>query len=103
MTAESSQKLADALRAAGLEKLAQRAELDEFHDYLSPHDLPAIALGVELAAIINGKLSLDIKTAAKKIRQRHLNGDFDATDAESDAWAASPEGQEAFARLIRGE
>jgi len=94
MTAKSSQKLADALRAAGFETLAQRAEQDEFHDYLSPHDLPAITLNIELAALGPG---------ATAIRQQFLEGDFDATDKESDEWAASPEGQDAFARLVRGD
>lgn len=94
MTAQSSQKLADALRAAGFETLAQRAELDEFHDYLSPHDLPAITLNIELAALGPG---------AKAIRARFLDGDFDATAEEGDAWAASPDGQDAFGRLIRGD
>jgi len=102
MTAKSSQVLADALRAAGLEELAQRAELDEFHDYLSPHDLPAIVLGIELAAIAHHDLPIGVKLAAHEIRLRHLNGDFDATEEESDEWAASPEGQEIFARLVRG-
>jgi hypothetical protein len=92
MTAKSSQKLADALRSAGFEELAQRAELDEFHDYKSPHDLPAMALNIELTAL---------GPKATPIRQKFLNGDFDATDEESDEWAASPEGQDAFARLVR--
>jgi hypothetical protein len=29
-----------------------------------------------------------------------VNGDFDATKEESDAWAASPEGQETFRQLF---
>ena len=94
MTAKSSQKLADALRAAGFEDLAVRAETDEFHDYLSPHDLPAMALNIELTALGPG---------ADAIHELFIQGEFDATEEESDEWAASPEGQEAFGRLVRGD
>jgi hypothetical protein len=31
-----------------------------------------------------------------------IDGEFDATKAESDAWARSPDGQAAFAGLLKG-
>jgi len=37
--------------------------------------------------------------AALSIRQRHLNGEFDASMEESDAWAAGPDGQAALNSL----
>jgi hypothetical protein len=100
MTAKTSQHLADALRAAGFTALAEGAERDEFHDFLSKHDEPSLALDAHLLAIINGKVSNEHKAAARALRSRHHNGEFDASKEESDEWAASPEGQNAFERLI---
>jgi hypothetical protein len=102
MTAPSSQKLADALRAAGVEELAKRAELDEFHDFLSPHDLPSITLNIELVAILKSEIPQEMALAITNIRAQHLDGEFDATTEESDAWANSPEGQATFAKLLEG-
>lgn len=103
MTAKTSQKLADALRAAGFEALAKRAEADEFHDYLSPHATPELELvrllgqEIEAARMAGDQRRL---TAAGNVRMRVVDGDFDATKEEGDEWAASPEGQEAFAKLM---
>jgi len=36
------------------------------------------------------------------LRQRVIDGEFDASKAESDAWAASPEGRQAFRDLLGG-
>jgi hypothetical protein len=85
--------LAQELRAAGLEDMAAKAETGWYHDYLSPLDDPAITLADDLAVAGTD--------AALKLRKRHLNGEFDATVEESDAWAASPEGQEAYRRLVK--
>jgi len=100
MTAKTSQKLADTLRAAGLETLAGRAEADEFHDYLSEHAGPSLVLDQELMTIIYGKFSKQHKEAARNIRNRHHQGEFDASSEESDEWAASPEGQATFTGLL---
>lgn len=84
--------LAQELRAAGLTEMADKAATGYYHDYLSPLDLPEMELAADL---------LDAGTeAAIKLRRRHLAGEFDATKEESDAWAASPEGQQAFGRLL---
>jgi hypothetical protein len=101
-TAGTSQKLADTLRAAGLEKLAQRAELNEFHDFFSPHDAPDLMLDMELVAVIKGDYPPSTKDEAIRIRSRHHNGEFDADQQESDEWAESPDGQTTFDRLIYG-
>ena len=104
MTAATSQKLADVLRAAGFEGLAERAETDEFHDFLSNHPLPDLVLDQELHVIAsNQKFSERERLAAHHIRMRHHDGEFDASLAESDDWAESPEGHDAFRRLIKGE
>ena len=104
MTAATSQKLADSLRAAGFEVLARRAEADEFHDFLSPHALPEMLLAEELAAIMTDRTcTTREQSAAHHIRQRLIDGEFDASKEESDEWAESPEGQDAFQRLARRE
>jgi hypothetical protein len=104
MTAKTSQKLADTLRAAGFEELAQRAEADEFHDFFSSSDRadPAVALDQELERLIQSETGAR-KTAAVNIRARHHNGEFDASKEESDDWANGPDGQDAFRRLVEGK
>jgi hypothetical protein len=41
-------------------------------------------------------------TKAQAITARVMNGEFDGTKEEGDAWAASPDGQETFAELAAG-
>lgn len=104
MTAKTSQKLANTLRAAGFSELAVRAEADEFHDFLSPHAFPEMLLAMELAAIMTDPIrTTREQSAAHHIRQRLIDGEFDASREESDEWAASPEGQDAFNRLAKGK
>lgn len=83
MTAKSSKHLATVLRLAGFIGLAERAEQDEFHDFLSPHATPAMMLDRELVAIIsNDKFSERARMSAHNIRNRHHDGEFDAPSAE---------------------
>lgn len=104
MTAKTSQHLAAALSAAGFKRLARRARRDEFHDFLSPHDTPDLLLDSELTVIaMDAAASLRQRMAAQNLRQRLHDGEFDASLEESDDWAASPEGQDAFRRLTRGD
>lgn len=104
MTAETSRKLARVLHDAGFITLAERAEADEFHDFLSRHADPAATLAALLANILGDRTYTERqRLAAHHIRQRLIDGEFDASNAESEEWAAGPEGQEAFARLARGE
>jgi hypothetical protein len=84
-------KLAEALRQAGLPKIAGRAARGEFDDFLSPHATPQMEL---IKA-----LDISGSHAARAIRKRVINGDFDATKEESEAWAASPEGQATFRKF----
>ena len=97
--------LAAVLRAVGLNDMADKAAKGYYHDYLSPLDFPELQLSQDLAdaagvarSLNNIKLSDEIM----KIRERHHHGEFDASMAESDDWAASPEGQDAFRRLLGG-
>lgn len=77
--------------AAKYEEFAQRAETGEFDDYGSAYLCPITQLHSELRA-----------EGFTKFAARVANGEFDATKEESDAWAASPEGQEA-ARMLSPE
>jgi hypothetical protein len=102
-TLPTSKLLADALRKAGFLTLAMRAETNEFHDFFSPHALPDFALHDELAAIIrDDKRSEKERDAAHMMRLRLIDGEFDATKAESDLWAESPEGRAAADLLMKG-
>ena len=103
MTAQSSEKLAQVLHAAGLFELERRARKDEFHDFLSNHALPELELDAELVKVMRNHADQRTRIAAEMIRQRLHDGEFDATLAESDEWAASEDGQDAFNRLIRGD
>lgn len=86
----SREKLAQALAAAAAPAdMIAAARAGRWDEYLSEHAMPQHLLLDELRA--NG---LD------HLVPRVLDGDFDATPAESDAWAASPEGQAVFGGLL---
>jgi hypothetical protein len=85
--------LANELRKAGLPDMAGKAATGYYHDFLSPLAMPCIQLAEDLAKAGTPE--------ALALRARHLNGEFDATKEESDDWAAGPEGQETFSRLVR--
>jgi hypothetical protein len=91
----SKDRLAAELRKAGLIDMAERAAAGYYHDYLSPLDEPAMMLDAELFIAASPE--------AKALRARHHAGEFDATKEESDAWAASAEGQTAFRRLLNDD
>lgn len=91
--------LAAALKEVLLNSMAEKAAEGYYHDFLSPLPLPEIQLvnDLEKAAKIHPKR----KEAIMALRSRVINGDFDANKEESDAWAASPEGQQAYRDLLR--
>jgi len=103
MTARTSELLAKELDIVGLIGMAKLAREDHFHDFLSPLDLPEIALVEMLGVAAAGCPDAMRRMAMITLRDRVINGDFDADKAESDAWAASEDGQEAFNMLIRGK
>ena len=85
--------LAAELRKAGLNDIADRAATGYYHDFLSPLDFPEMALEKELRSIGTPE--------AEVLRKRLIDGEFDATKEEGEAWAESPEGQDAMQRLIK--
>lgn len=88
----SDAKLTAALREAGLDELAQRAAQGYYNEFFGPLGTPELTLAAELAQAGT--------TQALALRQRLINGDFDAGKDESEEWAASPDGQDAMRRLI---
>lgn len=91
MSKHTKDILADALREAGLHEMADKAATGYYHDYLSPLAMPCIQLSNDLLAAGT--------PAALKLRERHHNGEFDASTEESDDWSHSQEGADAMASL----
>lgn len=90
MTEPSSEQLAQALEAAGAPSFMVTAARDDFyHDFKSPLAMPEMQLLVDAR-----------KHGLTTIAEGVVEGRWDATKAESDAWAASPEGQETFRELL---
>jgi hypothetical protein len=101
-------KLAAALREVGLDDMADKAATGYYHDFLSPLDFPELQLEADLRAQrdLLAPLTRDEEFRLKRdaieaLRQRHLNGDFDASTEESEEWYAGPEGQDAMSRLAK--
>lgn len=90
--------LAGELRKAGLDDMAAKAETGYYHDFLSPLALPDLQLDEDLVDAIKAG-----NEAAKDLRRRHHNGEFDASLKESDEWAASEDGKAAFSLLAKGK
>lgn len=85
--------LAQELDAAGLHEMARKARTGYYHDFLSTIDFPDMQLDADL---------LQVGTdAAKALRRRHHNGEFDASIEESEEWAGSADGQETMRGLLR--
>lgn len=86
--------LADELTKAGLPEMAAKAAEGYYHDFLSPLAMPSQQLAADL---------LNVGTVeALSLRQRHINGEFDATTKESEEWAKSLEGRRAMRDLVKG-
>lgn len=94
MAQHTKEILADELEKAGLTEMAAKARTGYYHDFLSPIDLPCLQLSQDLAAAGT--------PAALALRSRHHNGEFDASAAESDAWAESDDGKDAIQQLLKG-
>lgn len=89
MSEPTKLRLARVLREAGLESMAAAAERGRYDDYQSESATPCVDLVNHLKA-----------AGAHELARRAMDGEWDATREESDAWAASPDGQAAFAELI---
>lgn len=102
------------LADVGLPALAERARMGHFDDFHAPAE---VADGLELVHLV-----VELRREAAKVTDGHghpfriptiemrremiaavenavRHGEFDATAAESDRWAASKDGQETFAEL----
>jgi hypothetical protein len=90
-------KLADALTQLGLIEMAAKARGGFYHDFLSPLPTPELQLISDLGAAAS-RLH-DRSDAIMALRQRVIDGNFDASEEESEAWANSADGQEAFRRF----
>ena len=86
-------KLAAALFEAGLDDMAAKAAAGWYDDFLSPLATPCLHLVTDLQAV-GGPVAM-------ALAQRVVNGEFDSTREESEAWAASPEGQETMRALMK--
>lgn len=86
-------RLACALIAAELYDMAERAAAGYYDDFDSPLDMPITTLVADLRQVGT--------PAALLIAEDAMQGEFDASDAEAEAWGRSPEAQEAFANVLR--
>jgi hypothetical protein len=90
----SKDYLAGELRKAGLREIADRAAAGYYHDYLSPLPFPELQLANDLEHVGTPE--------ALALRERHVDGEFDATVEEGEVWMESPEGQATLAQLMTG-
>jgi hypothetical protein len=99
--------LAQELRAAGLNKMADKAATGWYHDFISPLALPETQLLIDLQEQLELRMAAQVQdlnvdvAAVQKLIDRHMEGEFDASREESDAWAASEDGQAAFQELVQ--
>jgi hypothetical protein len=107
-TEHTTAKLARAMRELGTlavpPGMIRRAEEGYYHDFLSPLAFPEMELVAALGRLANHPTRAHGTTglALMGLRQRVIDGEFDASKAESDAWARSPEGRAAWADLLKG-
>lgn len=91
----TTERLAQALEALGdpkLEPVIQRAREGHYDDFKSLLPMPLHQLVTDLRAAGHGGFA-----------KRVMEGEFDVTKEESEAWARSPEGQAVFEELARGK
>jgi hypothetical protein len=89
---KTKEKLAVALeKERAPRSMIVRAREGYYDDFLSPLAMPIHQLVSDVR-----------KYNLTRIAKRAMNGDFDATKEESDAWAASDEGQETIRDLMEG-
>lgn len=97
MSDSSTVKLVAALTDAGAPSdMIARAKANHYHDFKSPLDTPCIQLVKDLSNAVLADLG---NAKLEQVRRAAMDGAFDATKAESDEWAASPEGRAAIISL----
>jgi hypothetical protein len=95
----SDHKLYEALRAADLPDLAERAKDGEWNDYFGRHAAPQHHLIAQLEKRIPHRRDPE---TIQGVIQQVLDGAFDGTKAEANEWAESAEGQALFRELMGG-
>ena len=89
-TRTSTEKLVAALTEAGASAaMIERAKANYYHDFKSQLATPCMQLVADLFA--EGLVAL---------RYRALDGEFDATRAEAEKWAASEDGRATMMKLL---
>lgn len=102
---ESADKLADALAAVPgcPPELVTCARYGYYHDFESPLATPEMQLVADLGVMVRAPgTPAEARPMYKALIGRVKRGDFDATPAESAAWAQSAEGRQAMAELTGG-
>lgn len=102
MSEHTTVKLATALgEIPGVPKdVMTRAVDGYYHDFLSPLAMPEMQLVTDLRELASRPATpRNSRPLLRALADRVIDGEFDATKEESDAWAASPEGQETFRTL----
>lgn len=102
MDEHTTAKLARALSAIpGVPRdMIERAIAGHYHDYLSPLAMPEVQLVADLRSLASLPATpRDSRPMLRALAKAVIAGEYDATKEESDAWAASPEGQETFRQL----
>lgn len=89
-------QLASALRDVGLDEMAAHAATGYYHDFLSPLDLPAVTLIGDLAAASNHS---ERRAEILHLRNRVIDGDFDASIEEGEEWMDSEDGRQVISKL----
>jgi hypothetical protein len=92
----------------GLHDMAARARQGHFDDFFAPRE---VADGLEILRLYNElrKQARNMQVSGQKVRMGKTlevalavkEGEFDATKAESDRWAASKDGQETMRLLLK--
>jgi hypothetical protein len=86
---EAQRKLVSALILRGAPPLMiEHAKKGMFDDYKSPYAAPCIMLVEACRA-----------AGMSDMAKRAMNGEFDGTKADAEAWAASPEGRETMGQF----
>ena len=84
----TKEKLAQVLHARGFFDIERRARAGEYDDFESDSATPI----VDLVRLLR-------QAGADDLAVRAMNGEWDGTLEESEAWAASPEGREMIREL----
>lgn len=82
------------------EAMIERARSGYYHDFMSPLAMPEFQLVADLRELASRPATPRAsRPLLRDMAKRVIDGEFDATKAESDEWMRSSEGQEAMAAL----